>query len=228
MTPEFATAFAVMQAELPTVPKSRKGQEGKQTYKYADLASIMEAASPALVKHGFALMHKPIVSTRADGLTEAGVHAMLIHSSGHFEECSFVMPVTKEYGTMAKTIGGIITYARRYSLSILGICTEDDSDNAQGVGSKPYVDESIAKPNRQPEPRAPKKTPAMSAANREKLKFAARERMKELTGDSGTADDIMGVLTDAAKSLGVASPIQMTDDHYPPALEAVQKWEPAA
>ena len=224
MTPEYAAAFQKMQAELPTVAKSRKGQEGKQNYKYADLASIMEAAMPVMEKHGFAIMHKPVVETTADGITYAGVEALLIHSSGGVESCRFTWPVTKEYGTLAKTVGGIITYARRYSMAILGICTEDDSDNAQGVGSRPMVDPAVAKPNRQPEPRA-KVEPAMTKVSREKLKFAARERIKEL-GDDAIGE--MEVITSVTKLLGYASPIEMQEIEYGKALELIQKFEPGS
>jgi hypothetical protein len=223
MTPEYAAAFHKMQSELPTVPKSRKGQEGKQNYKYADLASIMEAAAPVMQKHGFALMHKPIVNTDDKGTTHAGVEAILIHESGAFESCSFTMPVTKEYGTLAKTVGGIITYARRYSMSILGICTEDDSDNAQGVGSRPMVDPAVSRPNRQPEPRAPKPASPMSNASKTKLAYAARERIKELGDDSiGPVEIIRSV----AKAMGYASEIELTDDDFGSALSKVQTFDP--
>lgn len=226
MTPEFASAFHKMQSELPTVPKSRKGQEGKQNYKYADLASIMEAAGPVMQKHGFALMHKPVVFTDASGVTHAGVQAMLIHESGTHEECQFTMPVTKEYGTLAKTVGGIITYARRYSMSILGICTEDDSDNAPGVGSAPLGAAAIRAPLEQPAPRAAAKAaPAMSEANRDKIKHAAGLRAKELGDDSISAGEI---IKDVARMLAYDSPAKVKDIEFGRMLELVQKWEPGA
>lgn len=225
MTPEYAAAFQSMQAELPTVPKSRKGQEGKQTYKYADLASIMEAAAPVMQKHGFALMHKPIVETDGNGLTVAGVEALLIHSSGGVESCRFTMPVTKEYGTLAKTVGGIITYARRYSMAILGICTEDDSDNAPGVGSAPLGASAIRAPMEQPAPRAAAKAPAMSTENRDKIKHAAGIRAKEIGDESITSGEI---IKDVARMLSHSSPIQVLDIEFQRMFELVQTWEPGS
>lgn len=222
MTPEFAAAFAKMQAELPVVPKDRKGQEGKQTYKYADLASIMAVAQPVMTAHGFALMHKPIVYQRDDGTTMAGVCASLIHTSGHVETAEFSMPVVKDYGTLAKAVGGVITYCRRYSMSILGICTEDDSESAPGVGSSPAGSAAIRKPMEQPKPRAAKK-PLMDKEYRDQIKDAADRRAKDIGDDSLGPDEIIRLV---AKSMGYKSPADMPNKCWETAFSLVQEFEP--
>lgn len=220
MTPEFAEAFVAMQAELPAVPKSRKGQEGKQHYKYADLASIMEAAVPVMHKHGFAIIQKPIVFDK-DGITMAGVRADLVHKTGHVESCEFSMPVVKDYGTLAKAVGGVITYARRYSLAILGICTEDDSESAPGVGSRPNLT-----PPKSPSPVKSKPSGTaspMSNVNKTKLSYAAKERVKELEDES---IGHLEIINDTAKRLGKGDAKGLTDDDFEAALTIVQDWEP--
>lgn len=211
---KLASALVAFQRDCPSVAFDSRNPHFKS--RYASLAAIHKTVTPLLAKHGLAVMQFPI---NRDGMV--GVETHVIHSSGESISQGFVIPLAKNDPQGACSA---ITYARRYGLSgALGIVTEEDDDGEAAQGRA----EAVAKPNRQPEPRA-KKAPAMSPANREKLKFAARERMKELTGDSGTADDTMSVLSAVAKGFGMASPIELSDDDFGRALAGVQKWEPAA
>lgn len=213
---KLATALVAFQAECPSVPYDSVNPHFKS--RFASLAAIHRVIQPILAKHGLAVVQMPISE---DG--RAGVETTIIHASGEALAQRFTLPTAKNDPQGA---GAAITYARRYGLAgALGIVADEDDDGEAAQGRTA----AILKPMRQPEPRASaKKSPAMSAANREKLKFAARERLKELTGDSGTADEVMGVLKDVAKGLGHGSPVEMTDAEFGPALEAVQKWEPGA
>ncbi len=218
---EFSEAFVNMQAELPTVPKSRKGQEGNQHYKYADLASIMEAAGPILTKHGFAIMQKAMVETRESGEVLAGVETFLIHKSGICQQSTTLLPVRKEHGTLTKAIGGVITYARRYSLSILGICTEDDTEDAPGVGGGRGTRE----------PKAKKSTPQkgreayLDKPSIAKLKFAAKERLVEL-GMEPEESAVNDVCRAALKAHGYASSLAAKQSEFDSIFVDVQGWNP--
>lgn len=72
---------------------------------------------------------------------------------------------------------------------------------------------------------APKarKAPAMSTANREKVKYSARQRLAEI-GDEGISEK--DLLTGVAKSFLLSSALEFTDEQYAEVIEAVQKWEP--
>lgn len=210
---QLATALLAFRAECPPIVRTKKNPHFKNTY--APLEAIHEIIDPLLAKHGLVVMQFPMASEN-----RAGVSTRIMHTSGEFLEEQFLLPLAKNDPQGACSA---VTYARRYGLSgALGLVTEEDDDGEAASGRAA----AVAKPNSQPEPRAPKKAPAMSGANREKLKFAARERLKELTGDSGTADDVMNLIKGVAEHMGHASAIQLTDDEFGTALELVQKAEP--
>ena len=210
---KLSAALVAFQSECPSVAFDSKNPHFKN--RYASLAAIHKVVTPILIKHGLAVLQFPVSE---DG--KAGCVTRIVHESGESMEQTLMLPLAKNDPQGA---GAAITYARRYGLSgALGLVTEEDDDGEAASGRAA----AVAKPNSQPEPRAPKKAPAMSSANREKLKFAARERLKELTGDSGTADDVMNLIKGVAEHLGHASAIQLTDDEFGTALELVQKAEP--
>lgn len=209
-----AAALVAFQAECPSIPKTKTNPHFKS--KYAPLDAIHDAIKPLLSKHGLAVMQFPTAEQGA-----AGCITRVMHSSGEFLEERFLVPLSKQDPQGACSA---VTYARRYGLSgALGIVADDDDDGEAAQGRSAAVN----RPNRQPEPRTSKPA-GMSAATKKKLAFAARERMKELTGDSGTDDDVRTIMADVAKALGYASTVEMLDSDFGRALEAVQKWEPAA
>lgn len=210
---KLSAALVAFQTECPSVAFDSKNPHFKN--RYASLAAIHRVVTPILVKHGLAVLQFPVSE---EG--RAGCVTRVVHESGESMEETLLLPLAKNDPQGA---GAAITYARRYGLSgALGLVTEEDDDGESAQGRAA----AVARPNSQPAPRAAKKAPAMSSEKRDKLKFAARERMKQLTGDSGTADEVMTVLTDVAKDMGHTSPIEMTDAEFGHALEAVQKWEP--
>jgi hypothetical protein len=91
--------------------------------KYADLASVVEAAKKPLAENGLSYIQMP----RADaaGVT---VETLLMHVSGEWIASDlFMVPVKGD----PQGVGSCITYARRYSLqAMLGIPAEDDDGNA--------------------------------------------------------------------------------------------------
>lgn len=211
---KLSAALVAFQAECPSVNFDKKNPHFNS--RYASLAAILKTVGPVLARHGLAAVQFPV---SLDG--KVGCTTRIVHESGESMEGTLLLPLTKNDPQGA---GSAITYARRYGLSgALGIAVDDDDDGNVASASSAAVE----RPMRQAEPRAAK-GPAMSAANREKLKFACRERMKELTGDAGTAEDMTQILKDVAVALARGGPKDLTDGDFGKALEHVQKWEPAS
>lgn len=125
-----AEALVALQAELPTVSKSKTAtvptkSGGQYSYSYADLADVTAAAIPLLVKHGLSFTSR---SRRCeDGSYE--LVGVLRHTSGEADEGA--LPIR---GGDMQALGSAITYARRYLLGCMtGIVTDDDDDGAQAA-----------------------------------------------------------------------------------------------
>jgi hypothetical protein len=157
-------ALSAFQGELK--PMARSGevdfptQKGNVKFNYTPLEVIMAAIYPLLARHGLAIRH---------AITEGGVEAILTHGTyheggdvgversegvlgaGNKVEKTYILRVANELrsgiiplkrGEKMQDTGAAITYARRYSLTmLLGISSEDDKDatlieasakNAQG------------------------------------------------------------------------------------------------
>ena len=114
-------SFMKAQSEMGVALKNAQNPFLKN--KYADLQAIQEAVFPVFHAHGFAI-------TQACGADEHGqyVNTLLLHETGaEFSSCVYM-----EYkkGDM-QSLGGAITYARRYGLlSLTGIPVADDDGNA--------------------------------------------------------------------------------------------------
>lgn len=176
--------------------------------RFASLAKIHKVIDPILSENGLAVMQFPISE---DG--RAGCVTRVMHVSGEVVEYPFTVPLSKHdpQGACAA-----VTYARRYGLSgALGLVTEEDDD---GNSASEPVRNAGKKP-------APKKSssPRMAQVNREKIKYAARERAKELSDESINETEI---IKSVSAALGYASPIEMTDDDFERAFVAVQEFEP--
>lgn len=126
-----ALAAALAKAQAVMAGAKKDSANPAFNSKYADLASVVEAAKVPLSDNGLSYVQTP-VTTAEDRI---GVETMLLHSSGEWI-CSepYFMPVSK---ANAHGFGSILTYARRYSLAaMLGIAPEDDDANA-GAGKEP-------------------------------------------------------------------------------------------
>lgn len=149
-------ALSAFQGEMKTLPKSKKvsfdtKSGGKMEYNYTPLGEIMENIYPLLGKHGLSVRHEVVAAE--NGLRD-GIVAILTHETAKVS--SQKKSVTKanssddhdreEYGNVVegeirsgivmipkggemKEVGAAITYARRYSLTmVLGLASEDDTD----------------------------------------------------------------------------------------------------
>lgn len=128
---EIGKALVGFQSECPSIEKNTQGYG----YKYADLANIITTIKPHLKKAGLALTQAPYRNGN-----DVGVKTMLIHgASGQILDCDISADsAVNKAGKMSQVqgMGSIITYLRRYSLSILGIVTDEDTDGAEPNDNK--------------------------------------------------------------------------------------------
>lgn len=132
-----AEALAAFQAEIPTVRKGNhadvQGKDGKRgySYDYADLTDVTEVAMPLLGKHGLSFSAKPTVSASGD----FALAYVLRHESGESDWGEYPLPPAN---TPAQTLGGAITYARRYAFTaVTGVAPGGDDDDAQASNDIP-------------------------------------------------------------------------------------------
>jgi len=122
--------FAAMAKAFPEIEGATKGSENPafkrdgKSMKYADLAAVVDAIKPALVKHN--LFFTQLTHEQQGGVC---VETVVCHESG--DQMSFgklFMPASKND---AQGYGSALSYARRYSLmTAFGVCPEDDDGNA--------------------------------------------------------------------------------------------------
>lgn len=112
---KLAKALSSAQAEMPAAKKASVNPFFKS--KYADLASVMEAAVPVLTKHGLSLSQM---------IDEEGLTTILMHTSGQF--LAATMPLYLKDQT-PQSQGSATTYARRYSyMAAIGMVADEDDD----------------------------------------------------------------------------------------------------
>jgi hypothetical protein len=117
--------FAAMAKAFPLIESATKDKINPHfKSKYADIASVVDAIKPALIKHG--LFFAQITHDTDGGVC---VETIVCHESGEsmgFGKLS--VPASKQD---AQGFGSALTYARRYSLmSAFGVAAEDDDGNA--------------------------------------------------------------------------------------------------
>ena len=122
---QLATALASAQSEMKNAKLNKINPHFKS--KYADLAEIRDTVTPALSKHGIALIHgtEPMETT-------LHVVSRLIHKSGQWAESRFPVPYDKP-----QAMGSGITYGKRYNQSALANIAADEDDDANAANDKP-------------------------------------------------------------------------------------------
>jgi hypothetical protein len=130
--------LAGFQNECPAINKNIKGY----SYKYADLPQVLEVIKPLLAKYnlGFTQLVESVENN-------VGVKTILFETqSGESIETTIFAEIPDFKGiTKIQSLGSIITYLRRYSLSaILGIVTDEDNDGnhtqpANNSNSIPFI-----------------------------------------------------------------------------------------
>jgi hypothetical protein len=147
---ELVTALAIAQAKFQTIGKDKRAEvrseKGAFAYKYADLASAIDATRPALTENGLAVMQP---TRQENGMVV--VTTVLAHKTGQWISEEMSWPA----GNDTRARGSAVTYARRHGyLSIIGAAAQDDDDAAAAEGDRPQ--------RRQPQGR--RETPNAEAA----------------------------------------------------------------
>lgn len=126
---ELATALAAAQAEMKNATLNKINPHFKS--KYADLAMIRDTVTPALSKHGIAVV-------QGTDTTETGIVVVtrLVHKSGQWIESRFPIAYDKP-----QTMGSAYTYAKRYSLAAICNIAADEDDDANAANDKPVQPE---------------------------------------------------------------------------------------
>lgn len=125
----FNQDFATMQSELPSVARSKKGQNSK----YATLEDIITSTRSILQKYGFATSFETdtqLGANKDDNFVR--VTAVLIHRLGHSTSTSLLVPFDfsgNKGSNYAQAMGSAVSYGKRYALcALLNIATHDDDD----------------------------------------------------------------------------------------------------
>ena len=116
-TVKLIEALVAARAAFTPIRRDAVAQVGAdRTYRYADLASVLEATQPALTAQGLVVLQA----------VDAETHTLitrLAHVSGEWVEASYQLPITAP----PQQFGSSLTYGRRYSLqSLLCLAAEDD------------------------------------------------------------------------------------------------------
>lgn len=125
---EIAAALSKAQGEIKNPKKDKTAKVQTKTgkdyeYSYSDLASLRDAVTPALSKHGIAVVQ--FTEVIAAGII---LHTRLAHSSGQWIESTYPIEATTD---RPQAIGSALSFGRRYCLaSICGVASEDDDDGA--------------------------------------------------------------------------------------------------
>lgn len=134
---QLAKALAAAQAEFRPIVKDKVVKSSSYSYRYADLATVRDAVTPALSKHGLAVSQ----TFKPNGGGVQYVETMLMHTSGECLTSSYQIPAVGRQ----QEIGSAITYARRYSLcAILGVVAEDDDDGNAADQKQVKVEQTVS------------------------------------------------------------------------------------
>lgn len=119
-----AVALSKAQSLIENVSKDKQAYG----YKYADLASCLQAIKKPLADNGLSISQ--LVTQDKDN--KQVLVTLLIHESGQWLKSVFgIENVVMKQCNSLQQIGAGITYARRYALSaIIGLTQEDDDGNS--------------------------------------------------------------------------------------------------
>lgn len=129
---KIAEALAKAQKSFPKIIKDKevKFGEGRNArgYKYADLAQVIEAITPALAEQGIA------TSQMFDG---SQITTVLLHSSNQYIKS--VLQIDRNANMKMQDFGAHITYLRRYALcALVGVSADEDDDVSQSK-DEPFI-----------------------------------------------------------------------------------------
>lgn len=117
-------ALTAAQREIKNAPMNKTNPHFNN--RYADLAAIRDAVTPALTRNGLAI-------TQVTEITESGSLVLvtrLMHKSGQALESAYPLPMEVN---RPQVMGSALTYARRYTLAAMIGIGSDEDDDAEGA-----------------------------------------------------------------------------------------------
>lgn len=187
----FNAAMAQMQCEIPTVGETGLNSHTKNAY--ATLDDINVVLKPIMQRHGFAVTFK--VDHQSNGISVTGI---LMHSAGHREQTTLLLPVDIGSGRNAvQAVGSSTTYGKRYVMcALLNITTGDtrDDDGAGATSDAPIVD-----------PLVTSSQAAQLSALLKKCSQTAQDKFADLYGEPANIikenfDSVLAALTKSANN----------------------------
>src|SRR6476646_2027263 len=147
---EMFEALALADAGFAHIEKNRtvtiKGEKGSYTFNYAELSESIGATRPALSQNGLTL-RQPFSMLEVG---KATLFSILTHKNGACMIATCVLPEARDM----KTLGGHLTYVRRYAYNaMLCLAADEDLDDQPEAARGETSAES--RPRREP----PKRTP---------------------------------------------------------------------
>lgn len=137
---KLAEALAKAQGELKPLTAGKTANIGSYSYKYADLADVLDCARAALSKNGLA-----VVQTFEVGVPIV-LNTALLHTSGEWIRSS--LPLTTPPTAKPQEVGSAMTYMRRYALAaMVGLAAEEDDDGATAQKAQVEKPKAATKPN---------------------------------------------------------------------------------
>lgn len=137
---DLTTALAKAQGAMTAAVFNRTNPHFKS--KYADLASVIDAVREPLSANGLAYTHA--IEIRPGGL----VLLTTLHHKDQWVSCEYPLPT----GAKPQEFGSALTYAKRYSLSMLCGIAADDDDDANAAQGQPASAPAAKPTKRQTEP----------------------------------------------------------------------------
>lgn len=217
-----ALALAIKAMKPPTKGRTAtiKSEKGSYSYKYADLADVIESYRAPLSENGLSLVQP--IQTQDGHLV---LVTRLLHESGEWLSSEY--PIANF--TRPQEMGSALTYARRYAVTaMLGIAAEDDDDGERAGNAEPAKQTRKA---RTPEAEAPK-PPAdpMGKEDIQRVYEAGKlagldykglvEFAKDITGAATIADMDKGFMGDLLTALKLKADLKAGPK--PPTQEEIE------
>jgi len=141
----YVKAMAAFKADAPKITKDSKvdftSAKGRTNYNYASLANVMDKINKALSEHGLSSSF----TTQQNG--SIGVTCKITHEMGHSEETTLSAAADQSGNKNSiQAIGSTVSYLQRYTLlSLCGLATHEQDDDAQSVGVEVIDDKQLHK-----------------------------------------------------------------------------------
>ncbi len=192
---KIAAALAKAQGKIASPGKNKTATVpmkagGTYKYNYADLADVIESMREPFEANGLAMI-QPAFTPRPGMVV---VVTRLMHESGQYLESDLTLGLADE---KPQTLGGAITYGRRYAAcGMAGISPDDDNDATSGDAAITRKEAPRAAPaqKKAPIPKAAGSNVGFDPHNPEHALWITKQ-LKERGVDESLWDDVALTLT---------------------------------